>query len=130
MINFPYPLVAPQMGDVGNGLDNLDIGFLQEKSDVIITNPLKSSCGRFEVDPQEEYGLSPDNVKDLAAINKQVRQAAEDAVNAGCISLQDHLGVTDGGFAGVFFSGSGMEELRIIFAQYAAAEVNFARDDK
>lgn len=33
------------------------IGFLDEASGVFIVHPLESTCGRFEVDPEETYGI-------------------------------------------------------------------------
>lgn len=34
-----------------------------------------------------------------------IDQLAEDALNAACLTIQEQLGQTDGGIAGVFFSG-------------------------
>ena len=37
--------------------------------DTEIHDPTVSDCGRFTVDPFEEYGLSPDQVKALIDLN-------------------------------------------------------------
>jgi hypothetical protein len=50
----------------------------------------------------------------------------EDALNAACLIIQKHLGVTDGGVAGQHFSGSGRENFEIALQEYATTEKHYA----
>lgn len=69
-------------------------------------------------------------MKALAYLQEVVEDAVEDAINAGCRRIQDYLGVTDGGFAGVYFSGlEHRKKLLEVFIAYAAEEINFNRED-
>ena len=48
---------------------------------------------------------------------------AEDALNAACLSIQDALGQTDGGAAGIFFSGDAEEKIKEILREYVRFEI-------
>lgn len=122
MTKFPYPVElgtdptdgTPKMGYVIN--------------DMFIHEPTVSECGRFEVDPQEAYGLSPGDVEALARLNQALVKAAERALNEGAREIQDALGVTTGDFAGMHFSdGAQQAAIRAILAQYMAAEIQMAQ---
>lgn len=45
-----------------------------------------------------------------------MREAVEDAINAGCLTVQKRLGVTDGGFAAVFFTDRA--DIEALFRRY------------
>jgi len=51
----------------------------------------------------------------------------EDALNAAIATIQDALGVTDGGFAALHFSGQEGDTVRAILRRYIAAEVRELR---
>ncbi|MDO8279363.1 MAG: hypothetical protein Q7T63_14695, partial [Burkholderiaceae bacterium] len=42
---------------------------------VFITDPTRSQCGRFEVDPQECYGLTPQHLAQLNQLNQHLEAA-------------------------------------------------------
>jgi len=96
-------------------------------NDMAIHDPYLSSCGRFAVSP-DQYQLTHKQAQAMVGLNKAIDQAADDAINAGCLAIQDFLGVTQGDLAGVHFSG-GEQRLIIeaIFRDYAISEVNFAQ---
>lgn len=48
--------------------EDANVGFHDPKSGCFITDPTRSSCGRFEVDPQLTYGVDEDVVAMLADI--------------------------------------------------------------
>jgi hypothetical protein len=101
------------------------IGFTDEASGVWISDPRKSTCGRFEADPVKDYGLTKEQVVDLLALNDSVEEAVEAALHAGCAEIQALLQVTDGGFAGIYFSGPEHREVMAkIFADYGLSEYN------
>jgi len=54
------------------------------------------------------------------AIKINVKELAEEALNAACKLMQDRLGVTDGGFASAFFSD---DQVQDVFVEYINAEV-------
>lgn len=47
---------------------------------------------------------------------------AESALDAACAAIQDALGVTDGGLAGLHFSGDAGDAIRRLLLDYIAAE--------
>jgi hypothetical protein len=114
---FPYPLKTGQ-GPDGQTV----IGFTHR--DMFIFDPTMSDCGRFKNDPSY-YGLNWQETLLLAAANRLVEVSAEEALNAGCRLVQDTFGITDGGFAGVYFSGDEFrDQLQWQFAGYIAAQIN------
>jgi hypothetical protein len=117
---FPHPLtVATDVLDD----DKPYLGIVHEG--VAIHDFTVTSCGRFDADPEIDYGMLPEDMKALADLEKVIECAVENALDAGCLTIQKHLGVTDGGFAGVFFSGPEYrQQLLKMFIDYAASEVN------
>lgn len=90
---------------------------------VFITDPYSSDCSRFEVDPTEAYGISRDDAEQLRKLNQSLEDAVEDALNAGCLRIQNVMGVESGDFAGVYFSGDEQRKaLFDTFAKYILAE--------
>ena len=61
---------------------------------------------------------------------EEIRTMAEHALNAACESIQDALGQTDGGMAGMYFSGSTEEVVIAIFESYIRTEINFFDHEK
>lgn len=74
-------------------------------NEVFIHDPFSSGCGRFQVDPTEAYGLTHEDATQLAALNKLLGTATQDALNEGCFTIQTALGIPSGDVAGVYFSG-------------------------
>jgi hypothetical protein len=54
----------------------------------------------------------------------ETERLAEAALDAACLAIQDHMGVTDGLLASLFFSGHTLETMLDIFKQYIEAERN------
>jgi hypothetical protein len=50
---------------------------------------------------------------------------AENALNAAILSIQDELGQTDGGVAGIYFSGDKEEEILSLLKSYIQTEIMF-----
>ena len=50
-----------------NDTETTRLGFV--KNDVFITNPFTSDCGRFEVDPKTEYGLTDEQIHEIDEFN-------------------------------------------------------------
>ncbi|CDN90621.1 hypothetical protein BN948_05066 [Hydrogenophaga intermedia] len=105
------------------------IGFVDESSGVAIEDPSRSTCSRFEVEPQA-YGLTPDDVQALKQLNEAVRQSCEDALDAMSLAIQNHLQVHHGDFAGMYFSGE-CERRGVLVAalRYAVAQIEDAKRD-
>ena len=57
---------------------------------------------------------------------EEIHAIAERALDAACLSVQDDLGQTDGGVAGVYFSGNREEIILDILKSYIQTEINFA----
>lgn len=75
----------------------------------------------------------------IASLNDALYQGAEDAVqaalNAGCLAIQKTLDITDGGFAGIYFSDDSLvtnlkESIAELLAKYAVAEFDHVKLDK
>ena len=47
--------------------------FVDEKSGFEIVNPFLSTCGRFDVDPTEQYDIDLETAKDMVAVNGSIR---------------------------------------------------------
>ena len=56
-----------------------------------------------------------------------IHMMAENALNAACLSIQDELGQTDGGIAGIYFSGIREDAALSILKSYIQTEINFAK---
>ena len=57
----------------------------------------------------------------------QIKTIAENALNAACLSIQNELGQTDGGIAGIYFSGIRADAILSILSGYIHTEINFAK---
>jgi hypothetical protein len=57
---------------------------------------------------------------------EEIHTMAERALDAACLSVQDDLGQTDGGIAGIYFSGHREEVALDILKSYIQTEINFA----
>lgn len=96
-----------------------------------VTNPFYDVGMIDEVDPMECWGLTEAQAKFIVTLNEQLAEAAEDAINAGCLRLQNAAGITDGGYAGVHFSGPELRnQLMRIFGEYIASDINASRVDE
>jgi hypothetical protein len=130
-INFEESGEAAFSCDLGEGV-NTFISVMRE--DMCITNPFISSCGRFDVDPVEEYQIPLEAAKLMLSINRKrlqeiepvkaaivdmsavdidllIEDAAQAAINAGCLLIQQRIKQTDGGIAGIAFSGDSGDTL-------------------
>ena len=58
---------------------------------------------------------------------KAIEQLAEDALNAACLVIQEELDITDGGYAGAFFSDN---EVRDKFIAYIEGELRGIEFDR
>lgn len=61
---------------------------------------------------------------------KEIQIMAENALNAACLSIQNELGQTDGGIAGIYFSGIAEEKILEILKDYIGSEINFAGHER
>jgi len=50
-----------------------------------------------------------------------IHHLADEALNAACLSIQDALGQSDGGIAGIFFAGEAEEKIKEIQEKYPAS---------
>lgn len=115
---FPHELVESDHEGERN------IRFFHKGSGVVINDPLMDPTGRVEVDPTSEYGLTDADLKALQELNEAVDEAVNDAINAMAKSVQDHLLITTGDFAGRHFScGRGHRKLKKVAIRYALAEI-------
>ena len=55
-----------------------------------------------------------------------IHMIAENALNAAILSVQDELGQTDGGLAGIYFSAHREAVVLDILKSYIQFEINFA----
>lgn len=58
---------------------------------------------------------------------KEIQSMAENALNAACLSIQNELSQTDGGIAGIYFSGENEDMILSILKSYIHTEINFAK---
>jgi hypothetical protein len=58
---------------------------------------------------------------------KEIQIMAENALNAACLSIQNEIGQTDGGIAGIYFSGENEDMVLSILKSYIHTEINFAK---
>lgn len=59
---------------------------------------------------------------------EQIDQIVEDALNALCLSVQNAVGQTDGGFASIYFSGDEFREHIKDYVKGEIGEVNFLKE--
>ena len=57
--------------------------------------------------------------------NDDVHLIAENALNAAIFSIQEELGQTDGGVAGIYFSGDKEHLIMQILKDYISTEIMF-----
>ena len=57
----------------------------------------------------------------------EIQAIAEQALNAACESIQDALGQTDSGIAGIYFTGENEDMVLSILKSYIHTEINFAK---
>lgn len=55
--------------------------------------------------------------------HEQIEEITEEALNAMCASVQDAIGQTDGGFAGIYFSGDN-HLIKQIIKDYIRGEIS------
>lgn len=65
-------------------------------NDMFIFDPTVSECGRFEVRPDDAYGLSETDVSQLAELNRLLDVATHAAVEAGHEAVRKALGLPPG----------------------------------
>lgn len=105
--------------DPSNGMPVIGISV----NDTFVFDTFKSECGRFLVDPTVAYGLDKQEALWITYLNSAIEKAADDALNAGCLAVQNTLSVTDGGFAGVYFSDDAVRNsMATVFRAYLRAE--------
>jgi len=56
----------------------------------------------------------------------EMHMMAENALNSAIFTIQEILGQTDGGVAGIYFSGHREEVILDILKSYIRTEINFA----
>ena len=100
MHRFSHPLVKGEDASTGTPV----FGF--EVNDMFIHDPSLSECGRFSVDPSETYGITAEDAKELNRLNELLTAATEAALNAGCLHIQEALGIESGDLAGMHFPGT------------------------
>ena len=61
---------------------------------------------------------------------EEIHAIAERALDAACLSVQDDLGQTDGGVAGIYFSAHREAVVLDILKSYIQTEINFGCDKK
>lgn len=105
---FSHPVGVGE-GYVGN--DYLPVIGLSVR-DTFIYDPKASECGRFPADPEKDYGISPEEVAQLAGLNEAIHEAAETALNAACLALQEKYGIESGDVAAHYFSGQTLEDFK------------------
>lgn len=84
---------------------------LQIGDGMIIFNPMQSSCGRFEVDPEQEYGMSEQAADLMLKVNRGIITKLVDLSNEMAETVQDALGVTEGDVAAHVYSGQTLSDL-------------------
>ena len=57
----------------------------------------------------------------------EVHIMAENALNTAILDIQNQLGQTDGGIAGIYFSGENEDMILSILKSYIHTEINFAK---
>jgi len=71
----------------------------------------------------EEYRKLVNKINAISEDSADLQDVVDDAINVAIKHIQDHLGETDGGFAGDYFSDdSKMKPLQAILINYAKAQ--------
>lgn len=122
ILEFPHRLLLTESDEV----ERLDVGFAFNGT--IVRDNLVSEGNTFS-HPLEIYGLNPENQQALVDFNKTIDAAVEDAINAFALRIQNHVGCTDGGFAGQVFSHDArVHQVRNALIEYAVLEVSFTKN--
>ena len=58
----------------------------------------------------------------------EIAEIADQAFNQAVLHIQNHLGHTDGGIAGIYFSGDNDKIILEILKSYIRTEINFAEE--
>ena len=64
-----------------NDYETTRLGFVHEG--FFITEPFTSECGRFEVDPRKEYGLTVDQATEISEFNGDMVEFMSPAQSMG-----------------------------------------------
>lgn len=122
ILEFPHRLLLSE----NDADERLDVGFAFNGS--IVRGNLVSEGNTFS-HPLDIYGLTPENHNALVDFNKAIDDAVEDAINAFALRIQNHVGCTDGGFAGQIFSHDArVHQVRNALIEYAVLEVGFTKN--
>lgn len=127
---FSLPL---ELCEVTNGQGEVIYGLGMPINDMIISDPFLDESGRFPVDPEKEYGLDHGEAAQLVHLNRAIEAAADAALNAACLSLQEAYSIPSGDVAAHHFSGDVAEDFKRhvaqAMAQYMTLEINMNRPD-
>lgn len=110
MHKFSHPLSVSPSGD--------SIGFL-----VPVAGGGAGSfvdCSVVEKHPR----VSPEDAAEIKNLHTALERSVQDALDAGCLAIQEALGVKDGGFAALFFSGSGKDGVKNALTEYLVAQAD------
>jgi len=122
ILEFPHRLLLSE----SDADERLDVGFAF--NDSIVRDNLVSEGNTFS-HPLDIYGLTPENHQALIDFNRTIDEAVEDAINAFALRIQNHVGCTDGGFAGQVFSHDArVHKVRNALIEYAVLEVSFTKN--
>lgn len=114
----PHPVVLALGDNVGQPKLALAI------DDYEIADPTISPCGRFNVDPRIAYGLTARQVRVLARLNVLLHQSVQAALDAGCLSIQQQVGIASGDAAGTHFSGgNALNDATRVLGEYLLEEI-------
>lgn len=115
----PFEVV---LADTGDGTP-AKIGLVIDEME--ITEPGLSECGRFEVDPFEAYRLEAHQVNALKRLNVLLVEAVHVSLDAGCLRVQEQLGIATGDLAGLHFaSGEALSQATRVLGDYVVEEIN------
>lgn len=116
MATFPYRVNA-----VTNSEGEPVLAFSHEGME--IHDVTVTSCGRFKASPAD-YGLTIEQAEAFNLLQLSLASAAQHTLDELSKSVQDHLAVPSGDFAGVYFSGEASSLVRKLVVEYAAAEIS------
>ena len=114
------------------GIDNYGdptLGFDVETKGMFIHDPTTDETEMEPVDPLEYYGIPPEDIAELERLRKLVHDAVQDGINAACLTVQDAIGQTDGGVAGLYWTGRESDRFTAQMFEYVALEFLFNERD-
>lgn len=83
--------------------------------------------GKTVIAIRDEKLLTPEQIEAVGKMNKTLDDATWEATSAGCLKIQNLLGIDAGDYAGVYFSGDEANEaVRQTMAKYLLAELRWA----